>query len=92
MCALDPDQFTGRPILSANLSQSVNTENIEYGWKFKLLKGNEMGELPSNYVMNVDDEYFVHQGALCNFPVGNTPVWNEANTTTSRAEHIKVNK
>lgn len=51
-----------------------------------------MGELPFNYVMNVDDEYFVHQGALCNFPVGNTPVWNEANTTTSWAEHIKVNK
>lgn len=37
-----------------------------------------MGELPFNYVM---------KGALCNFPV-----WNEANTTTSWAEHIKVNK
>lgn len=48
-----------------------------------------MGELPFNYVMNVDDILSTRGHSAT---VRNSPVWNATNTTTSRAEHVKVNK
>lgn len=41
--------------------------------KFKRVK--DRWEKPFNHVIIADNEYFLHQRAVCNFLVGNTDVW-----------------